>query len=345
LLEAPVGTKKLTEITPLPSRNFDKLEQLLKAPADTKAMKRPLDQPEAPPSPKRAKPLPEVIGGDRPFYPFILIWKDKDGNTHEVPARCLLDWGSTSFTISKQFVTTLGIPTVDRKKAIESLDASGRRFEDDGKTRTHPLRFAFGNHCSDEVFKVMTMGDGMHVIVPFWWTQLHRATGVYNGTLHFNDCPPKCLHSLSPVWSITYDRDLIQLLPDEVFTIGAITSQTTTLSIGPQNDSLIVICAVATATGEPILLRELLPEQYHKYLLLFEPTLSEKLPEHRKYDHAINIVSGTKPKWGPVYRLSQEEFQALKEYIPKLLKEEKIRPSSSPAGSPILFVPKSGGRG
>jgi hypothetical protein len=55
------------------------------------AMKRPLDQPEVLPSPKRAKPLPEVIGGDRPFYRFLLIWKDKDGNTHEVPARCLLD--------------------------------------------------------------------------------------------------------------------------------------------------------------------------------------------------------------------------------------------------------------
>jgi hypothetical protein len=168
-------------------------------------MKRPLDQPEAPPSPKRAKPLPEVIRGDRPFYPFFPIWKDKDGNTHEVPARCLLDWRSTSFAISKRFVTALGIPTADREKAIESFDASGRRFEDDGKTRTHPLRFAYGNHCSDEVFEVMTMGDGMDVIVPFWWTQLHRATGIYDGTLRFNDCPPKCFYSLSPGWSITYD--------------------------------------------------------------------------------------------------------------------------------------------
>jgi hypothetical protein len=305
-------------------------------------MKRPLDQPESPPSPKRAKPLPEVIRGDRPFYRFFLIWKDKDGNTHEVPARCLLDWGSTSFAISKRFVATLGIPTVDREKAIESFDASGRRFEDDGKTRTHPLRFAFGNHCSDEVFEVMTMGDGMDVIVPFWWTQLHRATGVYDGTLRFNDCPSKCFHSLSPGWSITYDRDLIHLPPDEVFTIGAITSPAATLSIGSQ-ESPIIISAVST--GESIPLRELLPEQYHKYLLLFEPEQSEKLPEHRSYDHAINLVQGTEPKWGPVYRLSQEEFQALKEYIAKMLKEGKIRPSSSPAGSPVLFVPKPGGRG
>jgi hypothetical protein len=198
-------------------------------------------------------------------------------------------------------VTALGIPTLDREKAIESFDASGRRFEDDGKTRTHPLRFAFGNHCSDEVFEVMTMGDEMDIIVPFWWTQLHRATGVYNGTLRFNDCPPKCFHSLSHRWSITYDRDIIHLPPDEVFTIGAITPQAGTLSIGPQNDSPIVISAVS-ASGNPVPLRELLPEQYHKYLLLFEPEQSEKFPGHRTYDHAINLVQGPEPKWGSVHQ-------------------------------------------
>jgi hypothetical protein len=94
-------------------------------------------------------------------------------------------------------------------------------------------------------------------------------------------------------------------------------------------------------TAGSIPLRELLPEQYHKYLLLFAPEQSEKLSEDRPYDHA----PGTEPKWGPVYRLSREEFEALTEYIAKMIKEGKIRPSSSPAGSPVLFVPKPGGRG
>jgi hypothetical protein len=69
----------------------------------------------------------------------------------------------------------------------------------------------------------MTMGEGMEVIVPYWWIQKHRASGVYDGTLRFNDCPPSCFHSLCPGWSITYDRDLINLPQNEVFTAGAIT--------------------------------------------------------------------------------------------------------------------------
>jgi hypothetical protein len=257
--------------------------------------------------------------------------------------------GSTTFAISKRFVTALNISTIERATAIESYDASGRRFEDDGKTRTYHLRCSFGNHCSDEVFEVMTMGDGMEVIVLYWWMQKHRASGVYDGTLRFNDCPSTCFHSLSPSWSITYDRDLINLPQSEVFTAGAVTllapthhphdshAATSWLDVTP-----IAISAVTTGS---IPLRELLPEQYHKYLLLFGPEQSEKLPEHQPYDHAINLTPDTEPKWGPVYRLSREEFEALKEYIAKMIKEGKICPSSSPAGSPVLFVPKPGGRG
>jgi hypothetical protein len=215
--------------------------------------------------------------------------------------------------------------------------------------RTYPLRFSFGNHCSDEIFEVMTMGDGMEVIVPYWWMQKHRASGVYDGTLRFNDCPSTCFHSLSPGWSITYNRDLINLPQSEVFTAGAITSLAPTHhphdSHAATSGSEVTPIAISAVTTGSIPLRELLPEQYHKYLLLFAPERSEKLPEHQPYDHAITLTPDIEPKWGPVYPLSREEFEALKEYTAKMIKEGKIRPSSSPAGSPVLLVPKPGGRG
>jgi hypothetical protein len=76
-------------------------------------------------SPKRAREAPEVIRGNRPIYRFFLIWKDNQDSTGEVLARCLLDWGSTSFAISKRFVSALQIPTIERAQAIPSYDASG----------------------------------------------------------------------------------------------------------------------------------------------------------------------------------------------------------------------------
>ena len=57
------------------------------------------------------------------------------------------------------------------------------------------------------------------------------------------------------------------------------------------------------------------------------------------------MVDGKEPPWGPVYALSEKELVVLKEYLDTMLAGCKIRPSKSPIGAPILFVPKKEGRG
>jgi hypothetical protein len=48
---------------------------------------------------------------------------------------------------------------------------------------------------------------------------------------------------------------------------------------------------------------------------------------------------------GPIYPLSQEEEKILVEYLENMIREKKIRPSSSSVGSRIHFVPKPNGKG
>jgi hypothetical protein len=88
-----------------------------------------------------------------------------------------------------------------------------------------------------------------------------------------------------------------------------------------------------------------LPERYHKYINVFLPETARELPPHTVYDHAIDLKEGTQPPWGPIYALSETELKALREYLDEMIKMGKIRPSKSPAGAPILFVPKPHGRG
>ena len=57
------------------------------------------------------------------------------------------------------------------------------------------------------------------------------------------------------------------------------------------------------------------------------------------------MVEGKEPPWGPIYALSVKELEVLREHLDTMLKSSKIRPSKSPAGAPILFVPKDHGRG
>ena len=87
-----------------------------------------------------------------------------------------------------------------------------------------------------------------------------------------------------------------------------------------------------------------LPLEYHDLLDVFSKVDSEKLPQHRPYDISINLVEGAKPKWGPLYNLSDHEMGVLKTYIDESsLAQGFIQPSKSPCGSPVLFVKKKDG--
>jgi len=84
-----------------------------------------------------------------------------------------------------------------------------------------------------------------------------------------------------------------------------------------------------------------LPKQYHKFILLFDPEHTEKLPDSRGCDHWIeHITTEDKLRMGPIYQLSQEEEKILVQNLEKIIKGKKIRPSSSSVGCPILFIPE-----
>jgi len=109
------------------------------------------------------------------------------------------------------------------------------------------------------------------------------------------------------------------------------------------NDKAIHIGAVVMNN---VSILQILPPQYHKFLLFFDPEQAEKLPDSLQgCDHRIEwLDSEDKLQMGPIYQLSQEEEKLLIQYLDKMIKEGKICPSSSRVGSLILLVPKPNGR-
>ena len=86
-----------------------------------------------------------------------------------------------------------------------------------------------------------------------------------------------------------------------------------------------------------------LPSAYQDYKNLFDDINATKLPAHKSYDHEIPLAENTMPPFGPIYSLSELELKTLKKYLEDNLKSGFIRPSTSPAGAPILFVKKKDG--
>ena len=96
------------------------------------------------------------------------------------------------------------------------------------------------------------------------------------------------------------------------------------------------------ATQEKDKARAKIPRDYQEFYTMFKKEANEKLPEHWDWDHKIPIEKGKKPTYGPIYVLSETKLKALREYLDENLKKGFIRPSTSPARYPILFVPKKG---
>jgi hypothetical protein len=86
-----------------------------------------------------------------------------------------------------------------------------------------------------------------------------------------------------------------------------------------------------------------LPEIYREWASVFSKEEINRLPDHTEYDHRIEMIEGAVPPFGPIYPLSEKELKTLREYLRKELAAGKIRRSKSPAGAPIIFVPKPDG--
>ena len=98
-------------------------------------------------------------------------------------------------------------------------------------------------------------------------------------------------------------------------------------SRGPQIFSLI-------AKGAPTKV----PAKYLDFADIFSPDLVSELPEHTGINnHAIELVDGQQPPYGPIYSLAPVELETLKAYIETNLANGFIKPSKSPASTPILF--------
>jgi len=67
------------------------------------------------------------------------------------------------------------------------------------------------------------------------------------------------------------------------------------------------------------------------------------LPEHRQWDHAIELIPGSEPKSSKVYLLSPVEQKELDSFLKENLRTGRICPSKSPMAAPVFFIKKKDG--
>ena len=104
------------------------------------------------------------------------------------------------------------------------------------------------------------------------------------------------------------------------------------------------LAAEANSKKPELTPKQLVPEEYHKYLDVFDEEKANCYPESRPWDHKIEMKPGFKLKLFKTYNLTQEEQSELDKFLKENLDKGYIKPLESPMASPFFFVKKKDGK-
>jgi len=99
----------------------------------------------------------------------------------------------------------------------------------------------------------------------------------------------------------------------------------------------------ARRSKETLATATLLPAYVTEFQSVFTKEDFDILPEHRKWDHTIELIPGAEPKSSKVYPLSPLEQKELDAFLEENLCTRRIRPSKSPIAAPVFFIKKKDG--
>jgi len=86
-----------------------------------------------------------------------------------------------------------------------------------------------------------------------------------------------------------------------------------------------------------------IPEYLKEYDSVFSKESFDALPESKKWDHAVKLISGEKASNCKVYPLAPMEQKELDQFLKQNLETGRIHPSKSPMASPVFFIKKKDG--
>ncbi len=83
-----------------------------------------------------------------------------------------------------------------------------------------------------------------------------------------------------------------------------------------------------------------LPSKYEDFEDIFSKKECETIPESTRVTYTINLKKDTESLFRLIYSLSERELRILRDYLTEKKTIDWIRRLKSPAGTPILFIPK-----
>ena len=263
----------------------------------------------------------------------------------------MLDTGATGLAfVDEDFVRQHDIPLAPLKQPRQLEVIDGRPISSGDITHMAVAQMSIHEHAETLPMFVTRLGH-YPLVLGIPWMDLHDVGIRFaSRTVAFGSqyCLNHCTHRVTTVQGIS--MDLPERPPPSIALIGAPAYLRLAKKSRQQGTQVfgMTLNEVKTALGQKTVptedeVKAMVPEEYHDYLPMFLARNQRGLPPHRPYDHRIPLQEGTTPPFGPLYSLSRNELETVREWIDDNLSKGFIRASSSPAAAPILFVKKPDG--
>jgi hypothetical protein len=119
-------------------------------------------------------------------------------------------------------------------------------------------------------------------------------------------------------------------------------------------DSHHFVCASSMVSGclvevfaknsKPKGFEDIVLTSLHTYANVFSETAFDSLPEHCKWDYAIELEHKPSPGFRKVYLMTLTEQTEMDAFLEETLATGHIRQSKSPLGAPVFFIKKKDGK-
>jgi hypothetical protein len=226
------------------------------------------------------------------------------------PAKALIDSGSDDNFISQMKVKEWGLETDSKPLSAEMLSG---HIDTVYGTASIMAELTDSLKCKKQEKLQLYAIDMPDLDIVLGWPWL------------WENNPP--IDWRTKAWRYQYDLSKVTVISKGSFVAQA-----------KKNPAYALLPRIAAAGGVVAV-----PLQYSEYADVFSEQKADTLPGEGSREHPIELIEGATPPYGPIYNLSERELEVLREYLKSSEAKGWIRRSMSPAGAPILFVPKPDG--
>lgn len=244
----------------------------------------------------------------------------------------MLDSGATGLFINQHYISRKGIPTYQLTRELPLYNIDGTKNRAGTISQFARLRLRVGDHDKEWDFLVTELGPEDLILGLPWLREVNPSIDWSEGILDTAaEARPQQI-SANRKLRRSWIRAGVLETGDELWMCAGYTYSQK-------------IAEEQNKAKEGKSFEEMVPEEYRRYAKVFSEEESHRLPEHKPWDHTIDLKpDAPETLHARVFPMSQPEDEELGRFLEDALAKGYIVPSKSPMASPVFFVKKKDGR-